>query len=248
MPRHLSAPAYGIVSVFVEVFGFVLCQESEAINLLRFCRGPGPSRGFPMSTYRFSQMVYAICRISPDGLTERDVTFRLKRLLALDRKLSGPHFAFFDARPPGRGVDVQFSGYEAFALFLANSMLDHGLPQLTVVRLLRRARPQLALAHEKNMRTNPAKRGVKPRRPPGGWDLDAGATFVVVGLRDSTGNSDDMRPCAVCFSHPERVKFTRKYVQPGVGFSFFPLEDAMDRLTKEMANAPVRHRGRQPSA
>jgi hypothetical protein len=194
-----------------------------------------------MNGYRFSQVVYAICRIRPDELTERDVTFRLKRLLALDRKLSGPQYAFFDARPPGKGVDVQFSGYEAFALFLANSMLEHGLPQLTVVRLLRGARPQLAAAHEKCM-------SVKPRRPPEGRDLDAGVTLVVVGVRGSTGDSDDMRPCAVCFSRPESVKFTSKYVRPGVGFSFFPLEEGMHKLSDEMANAPVRHRGRQPIA
>lgn len=214
-----------------------------------------------MSNYKFSQVVDAICQSAPaQEVGERDVTFRLKRLLALDRKL-GRHprnadqtkrcYAFFGEKPLGRGVDVQFSAYEAFALFAAHSMLDHGLPQLTAIGLLRKARPQLEAAHVACLTKDPAKLFDEEelQRRPELWSLDATepVTLIAVGLREPSRGSDDDKPFAVCLSRADMIEFAKKYgQQPGVGFTFFPFARAMHNFAAQLAAAPVRNRGRQP--
>ena len=64
-----------------------------------------------------------------------ELTFRLKRLLVTDRRLgrdANPdeewkrHYAFYSQEPPGSGIEVMFSGYEAFALLAAIMLLEHG--------------------------------------------------------------------------------------------------------------------------
>jgi hypothetical protein len=81
---------------------------------------------------------------------------RLKRLLETDRnagrspRSTDPekaNYAFFSADVPGSGVEVRFSGYEAFALFIAWRLLEHGWPQASAVSIARRARPKLEQKH-----------------------------------------------------------------------------------------------------
>jgi hypothetical protein len=73
--------------------------------------------------------------------------FRLKRLLVTDRRLvrdpdsdeqGDQHYAFYSRDPPGSGTEVMFSPYEAFALLAAVMLLEHGLPQASVVKVMRR--------------------------------------------------------------------------------------------------------------
>ena len=199
-----------------------------------------------MTGYKFSQVVFAVCRTVSDGLTERDVTFRLKRLLALDRsepRAAGEakhHFAFFDEKPRGKGVDVLFPGYEAFALFLANTMLEARFPQLTILRLLRKARSKLFKAYKECLEKKATEHfeAGKPEDDP--W-TSGYPMLVVVGAR----GSGEVSPFAVCATPAKRVEFTREYDRPGVGFSFFPLADAMQEFAKNLAEAPLQRRGRK---
>lgn len=91
---------------------------------------------------------------------------RLKRLLETDRDLgrkprsTDPEeatYAFFSAKPPGSGVEVWFSEYEAFALYTGWRLLEHGWPQATAVSILRQARPQLELKHAEILQWDRAK-------------------------------------------------------------------------------------------
>ena len=83
---------------------------------------------------------------------------QLKRLLDLDRGLkrnsrsvdpAKAHYAFFSADAPGKGTEVLFSEYEAFALMLALLLLDHRWPQRFVVDTMRRIREPLGSEHHR---------------------------------------------------------------------------------------------------
>jgi hypothetical protein len=85
-----------------------------------------------------------------------ELKFRLKRLLVTDRRSGRDpnsedegdrHYAFYSQEPPGSGTEVMFSGYEAFALLAAITLLEHGLPQAAVVKVMRQVRRPLEAAH-----------------------------------------------------------------------------------------------------
>lgn len=100
-----------------------------------------------------------------DGDDAADLRTRIKRLLDADRALGRtagaederPHFAFYTGAAPGSGTEVWFSGYEAFSLLLALRLLDHGWPQGTAVRVMRRLRPALEREHARILRQSPTK-------------------------------------------------------------------------------------------
>ena len=66
-------------------------------------------------------------------------------------------YAFYSSNAPGSGLEVWFSVYEAFALFLALQFQQHGWPQGTVVRIMRRARPTLEPHHTRILAHDPRK-------------------------------------------------------------------------------------------
>ena len=89
-----------------------------------------------------------------------------KRLLDTDRALDRSprsrdperaNYAFFSGEAPGRGVEVLFSPYEAFALRLGQDLLQHGWPQATTVKILRHVRPHLEPKHAEILRWDPAE-------------------------------------------------------------------------------------------
>src|SRR5262245_10190919 len=83
---------------------------------------------------------------------------KLRRLLETDRALAtsedanGAGFAFFSAEPPGRGVEIWFSSYEAFALLNGLQLMRHGWPQAKAVSVMRRVRPDLEEQHRRVLR------------------------------------------------------------------------------------------------
>src|SRR5277367_3842250 len=81
---------------------------------------------------------------------------RLKRLLETDRaagrtprssSLESANYAFYSIDPPGSGVEVWFSEYEAFALLNGLRLMEHGWPQGFAVSVLRRVRVDLEMQH-----------------------------------------------------------------------------------------------------
>ena len=114
--------------------------------------------------FKRNQVEEAISRVSTQGTPRTELETRLKRLYETDRKLGRSpradgveraNYAFFSAEAQGSGVEVWFSEYEAFALFTALRLLEHGLPQKTAVLILRRARPQLEPKHAEIMKWDP---------------------------------------------------------------------------------------------
>ena len=68
---------------------------------------------------------------------------------------SGANFAFYGSDSPGRGVEVWFSDYEAFALMIGLRLLQHRWPQSFPVAVLRRLRPELAREHARILKQDP---------------------------------------------------------------------------------------------
>ena len=118
-----------------------------------------------MAKHKSNQVREAIFRtLGAEGERAQEITFRLRRLYAADRRLgrrprsrdeAEHHYAFFSDAPPGTGADILFTDYEAFASLAAVMLLEHGLPQATVIRLLRRLRPQLERIHKENLAKDP---------------------------------------------------------------------------------------------
>jgi hypothetical protein len=118
-------------------------------------------------TYKRNQIERAIGRIAgrfePSGEASLDVRNDVKRLLDIDRNpraaqldWSHPHHAFHDGPPPGRGAEIGYTRYNAFALLVGWRLLHGGLPQSTVVRFLREVRQELETQHDDILTLNPA--------------------------------------------------------------------------------------------
>jgi hypothetical protein len=113
-----------------------------------------------MLTFKRNQIEEAISHMFDPHATKPSVELRtrLQRLLETDRNFGRSprsadpekaNFAFFSREAPGSGVEVWFSVYEAFALFTAWRLLEHGWPQTSAVSVLRQVRPSLEREHAK---------------------------------------------------------------------------------------------------
>ena len=111
--------------------------------------------------YKRNQLEDAICQtFGAEGPRARELKLRLKRLLVTDRRLAhrnrpGKRFAFYSQEAPGSGIEVMFTGYEAFAVLAGLLLLEHGIPQATVVNILRQLRSDLEAAHRETLEKDP---------------------------------------------------------------------------------------------
>lgn len=120
-----------------------------------------------MSTYKRNQVEDAIALAmgNPSRKAVSEMRTRVKRLLDTDRKLrrsarsSDPersNYAFYSTDLPGKGFEISFSEYEAFALLTALRMLNHNWPQGFAVSTLRGVRPELEARHRCILRLDPS--------------------------------------------------------------------------------------------
>ena len=118
-----------------------------------------------MTEFKLNQLQEAIFRTLGAKDTRVDeLKLRLKRLLVTDRRLgrgkrsenrADRRYAFYSHKPLGSGVEVMFSGYEAFALMAALIVLEHGIPQAKVVSILQAVRSDLEAAHRETLEKDP---------------------------------------------------------------------------------------------
>ena len=97
---------------------------------------------FQMLEYKRNQVEESISHLleptSPQPT--QGLRTKVKRLLEADRALhasagaNGGNFAFFSAEPPGRGVEIWFSAYEAFALLTGLRLTRRVPPWRTTIR------------------------------------------------------------------------------------------------------------------
>lgn len=166
-----------------------------------------------MKGYKRNQAVEAISiSVGQGPRATAELRTELKRLLDTDRNLDRlpsdlerANYAFFTGEAPGRGTEVEFSGYETFALLIGLNLMEHGWPQATAVSILRQARPVLEPKHAQILRWDPATLfdEEKIRGPAKPGALAASTTrpvyLVITSLkgRPRERDTDDTREVAV---------------------------------------------------
>jgi hypothetical protein len=205
--------------------------------------------------YKRNQVDDAICRIfKADDERARELKLRLKRLLVTDRRLvrkkgAEKRFAFFSQEAPGSGTEVMFSDYEAFALLAGLRLLEHGIPQATVVSILRELRPDLQNAYRDTLKKDPKSlfdpAAVKAMAKPGMIATDNTAPVFLVVLKLSDSTADQVRAVmTVCRGQDEATAFMTKYAVDGLGATMFEFAGSMHRLSKALSETRPVRRGR----
>jgi hypothetical protein len=210
-----------------------------------------------MNSYKRNQIHDAIAALDRDRKrTDAELLTRMKRLLEADRALGRSkrsrdpeqaNYAFYSDEPPGTGVEIWFSEYEAFALFTALRVLEHGFPQGTAVRLLRRVRGQLEAHHARILRQNPDvlfdRQRAREQAVAGGLvgDNSDPVFLTIISGRQSSGR-DSSLSCAVCRGMPEVVKFVGR--EGGESWTVFELTRPAHLLSAALKKTEPRKRGR----
>jgi hypothetical protein len=181
-----------------------------------------------------------------------DRNLQLKRLLETDRGLGRSkrsadperaNFAFYSVEAPGRGVEIWFSDYEAFALLVGLQLMQHGWPQGFTVGVLRRVRPELEIHFARSLKQDPAalfdQQLITRRARPG--DIVVYNTDPVF-LAIRSGNREDYS-AAICRGQAELMGFVRSQgiAQP---WTVFELVNSAHALSSELARTKPRKRGR----
>lgn len=208
-----------------------------------------------------------------DYRPEQELITRFKRLAETDRatrvdgRASSPLFhryAFFDEAPPGKGAEIWYSSYAAFALYLGFRLMDAGFPQSAAVAFLRRIRPDLEKENARILRLKP--KALIDHSP--AKDLDSetargmlvrkivNMAFLVVPAGDPAGvffdkSQDGGRPSANICRGPKRLaEVMQDLAAPGgVPLITMELVNPAHQLQHWLDRIPPVSRGRkQPSA
>jgi hypothetical protein len=183
---------------------------------------------------------------------------RLKRLLDLDRSLGRDrrshntersNYAFYSEDAPGKGIEIWFSEYEAFALSLALRLLHHGWPQGFAVETLRRLRPALEVQHIRFLRQDPEKLfdTTAMQKSARAGDLafdntDPVLLTIVSRTKAMEASADATAVCGVCRGMQELANFLKQH--DASSWSLHELVTPGHALSKYLKQVPPERRGR----
>lgn len=205
--------------------------------------------------YKRNQVEEAIARVLEGGPAKpsSELRIRLKRLLDTDRGLGRAkrsadpergNYGFYSEDAPGRGVEVWFSGYEAFALLVGLRLMQHGWPQGFAVGVLRRLRSELEKQHARILRQDPSElfdqQRIRERAKPGALGVySTDPVFLVIQRRE-----DGSGPISstVCCGEEELMPVLRAGV--GIASTTFELTYSIHALSWALAKTMPRKRGR----
>lgn len=213
-----------------------------------------------MSLYKRNQIEEAISRAFEEKSAKpsSELRTRLKRLLEMDRglgrkvKSTDPevaNYAFYSSDSPGKGVEIWFSDYEAFALMTGLRLLQHGWPQSFAVAVLRRVRPELEKQHARILKQNPQdlfdEKVILQNARPG--DLYTGNTdpvfLTIVSGRESANEGNAEIPlCGICRGMKEVSEFLKQ--KPARSYTLHELVAPAHALSFQLTKAQPRKRGR----
>jgi hypothetical protein len=201
----------------------------------------------------------------PGGEPRHDLKMRLKRLLDLDRKKgidaaqAWPEFrrfAFLEGGLPGKGLAIAYTPYDAFALLLGLHLQRSNVPQMAVIRLLRRIRRELEWEHGQILRVSPErlaqrKHGLE-RKIKGGLlvedprkmvflILPAGAGADLLYRRSQDGS---LKLVNIVHSPAELVDVVAHLTLVAPPVLIFELVNAAHQLAWWLERAPLIRRGR----
>jgi hypothetical protein len=211
-----------------------------------------------MLEYKRNQVEEAISHLlEPKSLQPtQGLRTKVKRLLEADRALqasAGAHggsFAFFSAEPPGRGVEIWFSSYEAFALLTGLRLMAHGWPQGQAVSVMRGVRSALEEEHRRILRHDPNwlfdQEAIWKNARPGDHAFDNQDPLlltIVSGAADPSGRGADP-VCKICRGPAEAHVFFQEVSAMSGALTLFELTTSAHRLAGELAKTEPRSRGR----
>jgi hypothetical protein len=189
---------------------------------------------------------------------KQELRSRIKRLLDADRGLvhnvrskdpEVANFAFFGSKPPGRGIEVSFTAYEAFALLLGLRLLEHGWPQGFAVTILRRLRDNLEAEHKRILNQDPTmlfdQIELNKQAQPGALAFDNTDPVLLViasGQQRSGGRRDHEPECRVCRGVTDLSRFVREIAASS--WSSHELVTPAHVLAKHLDKVEPRRRGR----
>jgi hypothetical protein len=213
-----------------------------------------------MLEFKRNQLEAAISRTfgEQSARPSSELRTRLKRLLEMDRSLGRnarsadperANYAFYSSDSPGRGVEVWFSNYEAFALMTGLRLLQHRWPQSFPVAVLRRLRPQLEREHARILKQDPKilfdQKRIQENARPGDLYVDnTDPTFLTIVSREAhlkEGPTGTL-PCAVCHGREQMFKFVKE--QSARSWSSNELVTPAHALLLQLSKVQPRKRGR----
>jgi hypothetical protein len=213
-----------------------------------------------MLEYKRNQVEEAISRTfgEQSARPSSELRTRLKRLLEMDRSLGRnarsadpelANYAFYSSDSPGRGVEVWFSNYEAFALMTGLRLLQHRWPQSFPVAVLRRLRPQLEREHARILKQDPKilfdQKRIRENARPGDLYVDnTDPIFLTIASREAhlkEGPTGTL-PCAVCHGREQMFKFVKE--QSARSSSSTELATLAHALSLQLSKVQPRKRGR----
>jgi hypothetical protein len=212
-----------------------------------------------MAEYKRNQVEEAISHLLEPNSSQptQDLRTKLKRLLDTDRALplsaeqNNANFAFFSTDPPGKGVEIWFSVYEAFALLNGVRLMGHGWPQGLAVTVMRRVRRELEEQHGRILRHDPKwlfdQEAIRKNARPGdpAFDnQDPVLLTVVSGSNSLSGREIRLFECKICRGPAEANKFFWEVSGGGGALTTFELTTLARRLVSELARTEPRSRGR----
>jgi hypothetical protein len=208
--------------------------------------------------YKRNQVEEAIVRaLGAEGARVDQLKLKMKRLLVTDRRLgrgkrsdhkAAHRYAFYSQRPQGSGVEVMFSGYEAFALLAALIILEHGIPQAKVVSILQEIRSDFEAAHRDTLQKDP-KELFDPQlvRSMARADLlavDNTAPVFLAFVKLDIGKGRVHAFITVCRGLDGLAKFLKEHSVPGSGATFFEFARLMLTVANILSQTRPIKRGR----
>lgn len=208
-----------------------------------------------MQVYKRNQMEEAIARTvgHHPNAEPAELRTRTKRLLDADRaqgctkRSDDPersNYAFYSSSAPGKGVEVNFTGYEAFALQTGARMLDHHWPQGFVVSTLRRFRSELEAAHQRILRNEARSPSVIREQYPGSLvPTRSGPEFLLIVSDPSSGQPNSAKAYARLFRDQEAA-FKFQLERPSRSCTWLELVAPAVALHRQLQQIEPRKRGR----
>jgi hypothetical protein len=211
-----------------------------------------------MIRYKRNQVEEAVVRtLGAEGARVRELKLKMKRLLVTDRRLgrgkrsddkADHRYAFYSQRPQGSGVEVMFSGYEAFALLAALIVLEHGLPQAKVVGILREVRSDFEAAHRDTLQKDPKElfdpQLVRSMARAGLLAVDNTAPVFLAFVKLDIGKGRVHAFIAVCRGLAGLGEFLRVHSIPGSGATHFEFTRLIHTLAGNLSQTRPIQRGR----
>jgi hypothetical protein len=202
--------------------------------------------------FKRNQIEEAIARhLGEEGEPSQELKIKLKRLLDADRTIgrnpratdpTKANFAFYSSVAPGKGTEVEFTEYEAFALFTSLRLLMHGFPQGAAVEILRHVRRDLELEHRRILRLDQQElfdqEAIRRNAKPGdlAHHITTPSFFVITSGRGENGLAG-----AVC---PSEVSAFAQGKRSGQPWTMFELVAPAFGLRKRLLQTEPRKRGR----